>query len=177
MKKWNSLIEMLSELNEKNNYLVLRNYELYTENKLLDGHDDIDLLCDDRDKIIQTMCAEKIDNGDDVHVFVNIADKKVRVDVRCVGDTYYDVLWEENMLHTKIVYKNNFFVMNDENYYFSILYHVFFHKRKLSEDYLQRLLSLSCNLGIEFDKRNLKDSLKEYMQMKGYKVTGYIHSR
>lgn len=174
MKKWDSLIEMLSELNEKNNYLVLRNYELYTANKLFDGHDDIDLLCDDRNKIFQTIQAKKIDIRDDIHVVVNITGKNVRVDIRCVGDSYFDTAWEENMLNTRIMYKNSFYVMNDENYFYSILYHEFFHKRKLREDYFQRLLSLSYNLEIEFNERNLKDLLKEYMQKKGYKVTGYI---
>lgn len=174
MKKWNSLLEMLNELNNKNNYLILRNFELYTSDILLEEHDDIDILCDDRGKIFQAMGAEKISASDEIHVVVNIAGRRVRVDVRCVGDSYYDETWERDMLSTRIMYEGKFYIMNDENYYYSILYHEFFHKRELREDYIERLKLLSQRLGFRYDRRNLKQTLENYLKMKEYQITDYV---
>lgn len=174
MKNWKSLLEMFNELNYKNNYLILRNFEMYTKNILLEEHDDIDILCDDREKIIQTMGAEKINESDDIHFLVNIAETNIRVDIRWVGDTYYDEIWERNMLNTRIMYQGSFYVMNDENYYYSILYHEIFHKRELREDYIKRLIPLARKLRIQFDRDNLEETLKKYMKTKEYRQTDYI---
>lgn len=98
---WNSIIEMLSSLNENCDYVVLRNYEQFEEQKLISGHEDIDLLCNNAEKVINILHAENKIQGDNVHLKINICNKKIDLDLRCVGDGYYDKKWELNMLEKK----------------------------------------------------------------------------
>ena len=59
MGEFGSIFEFFEALNEAGvKYLVLRNYENLLEQEMfLDGHGDIDLLCDDYKKIVKAVGA------------------------------------------------------------------------------------------------------------------------
>ena len=169
-KNWGSLSEVLKAMETAGPYIVLRNYEeLDDENYFMSGHDDIDFLVTDDKKI-----REILDTVQDVkwrsqdHCFVQIKNVPVKIGLRYVGDNYYDVKWEQDMLEKRVNH-GTFDIMDEENYFYSLTYHALLQKKKLSEDYDRRLSKMAKNLGIDISK-GLYPTLFEYMKEKGYTV-------
>ena len=73
------------------------------------------------------------------------------MDFRYLGDNYYEKKWEKDILESKILYKKTFFVPNETDYFFSLIYHVLIHKDKITEEYKNRLNQLSKNLIFSID--------------------------
>jgi hypothetical protein len=116
------------------NYVILRNYN-NLHNIMPLYPDDIDILTDDYDKILNMIkpFLIKIDNPNVGHI-LKYNNKKIKLDIRVVGDNYYDINWEQNILDNKILY-NNFYIPNENNYKYSILYHCLIHKNNISKKY------------------------------------------
>jgi len=88
---WPRLGQAFEALNRECSYLVLRNFEQFRESAFLAGHDDMDLLCDDRAKLRGTLRATaRFARDGGVHCTVSIGSVKIPVDIRTVGDGYYD---------------------------------------------------------------------------------------
>ena len=122
-KNWNSLTEVLNTLNENCNYLILRNFEeLADESYYLEGHDDIDFLCDNQKKIRRLLDARRsIYIMPEDHFYIKVQGKNVKIGLKYVGDQYYDISWEKEILKTRQYHKNGFYVMNEENYFYTLL--------------------------------------------------------
>src|SRR3989304_4092278 len=60
--------------------------------------------------------------GYKVSGYVAIGGRDVSVDIRFVGDCYYCEQWERDMLSRR-VRAGGFFVANNENLFYSLLYH------------------------------------------------------
>lgn len=58
---WHSVDEIFRVLNESNcNYIVMRNFECFESGQVfMNGHDDIDLLCDDKSRVCKVLDARK----------------------------------------------------------------------------------------------------------------------
>ena len=170
MKNWKSLNEFFEALNNSTDYLVLRNFEEFTEGKIVSDHPDIDVLCSNRDEFLEIVSSESRSIKEDkIHRRVIIEGKRVDLDVRHVGDGYYDTQWEQNMLSTKFLYNNFCYVMNTENYYYSLLYHALIQKYQISSDYKERLEKMAHGLDIE-DATSLS-TLESFMAKQGYRYT------
>lgn len=174
-RSWSSVEEMFEVLNLNCNYLVLRNFEEIKENGFLTGaHPDIDLLCDDRHKMKRHLQIV-ISPGHyrpHSHFFVKIGGKIVSIGIHCVGESYYDVKWERDMFNTKVLHPAGFYVMNEENYFYSLVYHAFIHQKKVADDYKIRLKKMADKLGIQAEtEEQLLTELFHYMRGKGYFVT------
>lgn len=143
---WSNINEFFDALNKRCNYVILRNYEEITEtNFLCEGHADIDFLTDDVCIFVDTMKAyPRFVTDDLIHYFVNISGIEVEVDVRHVGDDYYCKKWELKMLESKKRI-NNFYVLDDINYYYSLIYHAVLQKDFLSNEYKKRLYRMAQN--------------------------------
>ena len=172
-KNWNSILEMLSVLNEQSNYLIMRNFELFENNRLIKEHEDIDLLCDDINKTTSILHASAKNKDDLIHYWISVCDQKISLDIRCIGDSYYDEAWEKNMLKNRRLYKESFYTMSEEDYYYSLIYHGLYHKDNLKQEYIERLQVLAKKLNFNFQINHLSEDLKQYMQKHGYKDTGY----
>ena len=149
-KNWNSLSEVLEAVEHTCPYVIMRNYEeLSGENYYMSGHDEIDILCTDKRQVRRVLDVEKdvIWRSPD-HGFIRIKDHRVKIGIRYVGDGYYDKHWEEHMLDTRILHEDGFYVMDEENYFYSLLYHALLQKKRLSEDYRNRLKVMAEKLGI-----------------------------
>ncbi|SCZ76072.1 hypothetical protein [Pseudobutyrivibrio xylanivorans] len=173
IKTWNNLGELFCELNETCEYIVIRNYEGILKNSFDDSHNDIDFLCRDIDKFITISGAKQMKYNDKIHCVINVSGTNIRIDIRSVGDNYYDEKWENEMLTSRILYDELLYTMSPENYYYAILYHEIYHKNELKDDYVTTLIKLSEKLGIEFCKKTIKEDLDRYMKIKGYIETGY----
>ncbi|PCJ97713.1 MAG: hypothetical protein COA50_04540 [Flavobacteriaceae bacterium] len=169
---WNSLEEIFEAFNELSNYVVLRNF-VNIDDELKNLHPDIDLLTDNK-----RLLAD-ISNGKPtykekrrVQHLVMIDGQKVFFDFRFVGDNYYDNKWEQQILNTRIQYKN-LYIPNNENHFYSLMYHAFIHKEKLIEDYIIKLIDFSSNVNLNYNNKSFLDfmvlnDLNSFMLSKGY---------
>lgn len=152
-------------------YVVLRNYEKMLEPKMyMDGHGDIDLLCEESNSMARAIGAQSFHHDDGIHYYVKIAGEKVSLDLRSVGDGYYCTPWQQEMLQSR-VQENGIWVMNLENYLYSLIHHAILQKRSLSEEYSLRLKEMSQRQGVRVEtltERSFISILEKYMIEKGY---------
>ncbi len=175
-RNWNSLEEIFSELNQKSNYLVLRNYEAFDNDAVfLKDHEDIDFLCDDADlmaSILDARPRKEILNRR-VQFWIIYKNEKMKIDIREVGDGYYDKRWALDCLNKRQMSTLGFYVMDPDNYFFTLAYHAILQKKELSEEYLGRLKKMGEKQGYtissEQDLLNLINS--EMIIRKGYHFT------
>ena len=172
---WDSVKDFFSYINAQGiNYLVLRNYEDFERDDfLIDGHADIDMLCSDRKRFREIIgVGEGKTPEKRVHCKITIAGQKVPVDIRETGDGYYCREWEEDMLSKRRMYKSLCYVMDDETYFYSLIYHVLIHKYSVSPDYLVRLRRMGNELGInDVSESKLLGILESYMSAHNYYYT------
>ena len=145
-------------------YVVLRNYEDFSNMDFLKSHPDIDLLCRDREPLIQALSLKtRRKREDKIHYYVLVNDVKVAVDLRCVGDGYLDEPWEDNILQNRVAYEN-YYIMDDENYFYSLVYHVTVQKNSIADDYKERLRILGDKIGIIFNMESKEQLLNSFME-------------
>lgn len=173
MKKWKTYRELFDALNQNVEYIVLRNFERLHEEKLVKGHEDIDLLCNNKRKVLQvTGAIPRDDNDDGIRFVVIINNKRVSLDVREVGDGYYYSKWQKDMLVKRVKKHDMFYTMDEDNYFYSIIYHVLIQKEYIAYDYERELVERAKNKGINIDVASeLCDYLIRYMEKKEYYVT------
>src|SRR5690606_17042251 len=107
-----------------------------------------------------------------VQYLVKVNRKNVYFDLRYIGDNYYDYKWQQNILYNKIKYKD-FYVPNDKNHFYSLMYHAFIHKPDLSEDYILRLIKMSSEIGFNYSKKSfveykVLDDMNNFMSIHAY---------
>lgn len=145
------------------NYLVMRNYVGLLEDINTGG--DIDLLIDNGEEFVKSANALPLNNRDKCYNYkVQIGDSWIPVDIRVVGDGYYDSEWEKAMLSGRVLYKEGFYVMDKEDYYYSILYHSMLHKAEIPQKYMH----LFEERGIS-SLKDMQKALNGFMKNKGYK--------
>ena len=70
------------------------------------------------------------------------------------------------------VFENEYFRIDSTNYFFSLVYHAYIHKRKVSSDYKKRLVPIAEKLGLHYDPtQNDKTTfnlLNKFMLDRGY---------
>lgn len=146
-KKWKTAAEAFAVLNDCCTYLVMRNYEHFYEELLLEGHNDIDVLCRsprDRRKMVKALGAvPRLSRDNGIHYRFRCGGKEMDLDIRCVGDGYYDRRWQKEMLKTRVYDKRGFYHMEEDDYFYSLLYHGVYQKEGLSEEYFQRLNAMN----------------------------------
>lgn len=146
IKEWASFDEFIIVANEECDWLVLRSFE-YLPNSLFENDKDVDVLCRDIERFVHIMGLTKRANGIGAYQVV-ISGKMVPFDVRFLGDNYYDKLWQHNMLESKIYTSNGVPRMNNENYFYSLIYHSKIQEIEVKEGYKERFLVLAKALNI-----------------------------
>jgi len=173
-RDFKNIQQVIDKLNaDAVNYLILRNYECLLDDKIyVGGHEDIDILCENAASIVKSLGAiSNREREDNTHYHIYISGNRVNLDLRSVGDGYYCEDWQREMLRSKRVH-NGFYVMNDENYYYSLIYHAIFQKKTFTEEYRLRLMEMSKRLGtqiMDFDREHFIEQLCSYMKSKDYK--------
>lgn len=173
MKEWKNAQDVFQTLNKTFSYLVLRNFEAFYDSILMESHADIDLLCNKKDRkaIIQLLGAEpRLNHDDGIHYQIKIAQDAIPVDIRWDGDGYYDANWERNMLGKRVLDQRGFYHLDDDNYFWSLLYHALYHKGKISEEYALRLQNMNPYL-FPASVEELEDALHQYMLQNDYYYT------
>ena len=153
-----------------NNCVILRNFENIETDLVSDNHNDIDILCKNRDIVSKALHATQKKNKDPIHYLVFVDSKQVNLDIRQVGDGYYDANWEQAILDNKKHYNNQFYIMDEENYLYTLIYHVFIQKYSVGKDYLQRISMLVAKMGMDVGNDYI-ELLEKYMSSKKYRYT------
>lgn len=154
-------------------YLIMRNWEGFYDDILIEGHNDIDVLCANqksRDMLVSAFTAKKL-TLDGFHFSFIHRGMEVTLDTRIVGDGYYDINSQRSMLKNRVKNPLGFYVMSDEDYFYSLAYHAIYQKKAgLSEEYRERLAEMKpeCKDYQQADYINL---LHEYMLQHGYFYT------
>lgn len=152
-------------------YVVLRNYEEFETMGFLQNHPDIDFLCENRTQMVESLHLKPRRRKEDgIHYYVDIAGNRVSVDLRTVGDGYLDAAWEQEILQQR-VRKDNYYVPQDTDYFYSLLYHVIVQKNTVAKDYKVRLAAMSKSLGLAFRIEDKETFLDAYMREQGYRYT------
>ncbi len=172
-KKWNCLEDIFYVLNSTTNYVVLRNFEELPNKNPEGNHKDIDILVDEQWHIPFLLNSIRSEKGGSP--YVKIDGEKIFLDIRHVGDIYYDEIWSQNILKNKIISENGIYIPNEEDQFYSLLYHCLIHGAGLSNDYLQKIQTLSKKLEIEIDNYSnlskLEEILEKFMNKSGYQYT------
>ncbi|MFK7903361.1 MAG: RIO1 family regulatory kinase/ATPase [Nitratireductor sp.] len=155
--KFNSIDEFFERLNQEKSlkYVVLRNFEDLLLNTTPANGGDIDLLVNDfylfkrltgaigtkhKASLSYRNGADAVEYGGyKVAAKVSIEGTEVPIDIRYVGDNYYEKQWEVDILKTRQSVKS-FYIPNKEHFFYTLLYHALVHKKKLSKKY-RNLLS------------------------------------
>ena len=108
---------------------------------------------------------------------IEVANNSYNIDIRVANDRYYDSKWVYNMIASKVLYKNKFFIPNPENEFYSLLYHALIHKKYLSEKYYSELLDISKVIGLKINTYTFRDRekslsiLNKFLNDNGYQIT------
>jgi hypothetical protein len=139
---FSSIEDVFKLLNEKIKYVVLRNWDEFDGEILSEEHSDIDILVDEHYKAFAILNAIRMKKESyRVKSSVNIDGLEIPFDIRYIGDNYYDKKWELDILDRRKFFKY-FYIPDENNYYYSLLYHALVQKPFLSNDYSTKLLNL-----------------------------------
>ena len=157
---WKDAKEMFYVLNNCVNYAILRNYEGLPEEIYVNEHNDIDLICESMVETAYILNARSMHK----EIFrvqheASVGDKIAYFDLRNVGDNYYFKPLEERILKNRVYNEKGFYVLNKEDYFYTLLYHAYVQKPEFKQDYKEKLM----NMGVE--KVTLNTSLEEYGQI------------
>ncbi len=136
---WSDLHQLFYVLKHTCKYVVLRNFEGLPDSFHLGPHADIDILAENYEEV------RRICNGKPVYrskrrvqCLCNVSNIPTQFDFRFVGDGYYDMQWEKDILESRIE-KNGVYIPNDYHYKYMLLYHALIHKITVADDYIERL--------------------------------------
>lgn len=161
---WESYKEVFKMLNITSNYLVLRGFEtLPIENE----EPDLDVLTDNYQRFASALGAKQ-DAQRPYKAKVLVAGEWISLDMRYVGDKYYDIAWAKEMLQTKI-YREGVYVPREDHYFFSLLYHAKVQKPKVKTKYIGILQNLAEKLNFEwYDTAHLDEDKAIGQILNGY---------
>src|SRR5690606_15186604 len=167
---WDTYEQMFKLLNVSSNYLVQRGFEsLPFEN----DEKDIDFLTDNYQRLASLLGAyQQTLKPYKCHVIIN--NEKIDVDIRFIGDKYYDASWQKNMLDAKKI-NEGVYVPREDDYFFSLLFHCKVQKKEVKKKYIPILEDLAQKLKFQWfssellnDSKSIGNILKGYFQAQGY---------
>lgn len=148
---FNSIRQLFYLLNNTIKYCVLRNHECLPDKYHVEGHGDIDLLVENKNYVKYLTLAHDVYNLPyRVYHTISIAGKDVPFDFRFVGDWYYDKRWEQEILVNRQLNSKGFYVPNDEDQFYTLLYHAYIQKRAVADDYIIKLSFYADKIFIKY---------------------------
>ncbi len=169
---WESIEECITVANLCSDYVILRNFE-YLPNNFWGNDSDIDLLCSDDKAMRAALNAQKRGWGIAAYQ-INVSGNSIPVDIRTLGDNYYDPLWQRDMLKRKVFHNQIIPRPSDEDYFFSLLYHCKLQKRTVKDKYVDILIELAKKIGLDLGPMTITDDELSARVIDGYlKGSGY----
>ncbi len=157
---WDSLENFFYFMNAIEPYALLSNFDDFIPN--LPSGNDIDILVLNRKKFALFANAVKVSKGAErTNYQIIVNDQRVDLDLRYVGDNYFDIHWQRDCMHTRQLHPKGFYVMSKENQNFLLLYHALIHKKEMPEKYRKFFKD---------PKDRLKVKLYEFMYHNSYQM-------
>ena len=174
-KKFDKLQDVFEELNKYPNlkWVVMRNFEGMPDNITIDEHLDIDLLVSDYylAKTILDGTSATNNRYEDgkyrILNYVKINNKNVLFDLRSLGDNYYDIKLQQDMLDTRVKHPSGFYIPNKEMHLYSLIYHAIIHKKIISDTYINVFKQYGFE-DSEINRLSLKNKLDKWLEEKNY---------
>jgi hypothetical protein len=188
-----SLKSLFERMNEAEiQYVVLRNHEQFFDSVSIDEHTDIDVATNDYTRVKAIIGGVQYKhllpkgsagwginaeacNGWKVANRIIVGDTEISVDIRSLGDYYYDDSWVKEMLRTRVLDTRGFYRLDEENYFYSLIYHAIAHKKKISASYWPRFRAMwpvirpkSSKLDTLKTQKDLEDVLFQFMKARAY---------
>jgi|Laugrespbdmm15sd_2_1035082.scaffolds.fasta_scaffold31160_2 hypothetical protein len=172
--KYKDINEVFDTLNETSTlqWIITHNFDSF------DDDDDIDFLTNDYYKFMNILDTTEepkggfpnsiSDGGTSVRNFIFINNKKKPIDIRYVGDNFYDTNFQIKILETREKHVEGFYVPTFNLHLYSLIYHAIIHKQNISSRYVE----VFKNYGLkdsEISRANLKEKLDEFMVKYNYK--------
>jgi len=170
---WKSVSQLFYVLNNTLEYVVLRNWESLPDHLLHDTHKDVDMLVNNLTDASYILNAKKVfPEPLRVHYHVTIQNEIVPFDIRYVGDNYYDINFEKDIMNTRVLHPNKFYTPNVHNHFYSLLYHAYIHKNGVKDKYKIRLSQLTDELTPNYfnDENNIATLLQTFLKINNYKL-------
>ena len=169
---WTSIEECMELANLCSDYVVLRNFE-YLPHNFWGNDSDIDLLCNDLGSIRSVLNAIKRGHGISSYV-IKVKGRPVPLDIRFLGDNYYDSLWQRDMLRKKKYHNKIVPRLSDEDYFFSLLYHCKLQKVNVKAKYIPILIATGRIIGLTITEDDIINDEAAAQIINGYlKGSGY----
>ena len=148
-------------MNDVEPYILLTNFDNFIPG--LPVGDDIDIMVSNQKKFALFANAAKISKGSErVNHRITVNGKLVDIDIRYVGDDYFDIHWQKHCMQSRVKHSQGFYVMNEINQYYTMLYHSLIHKKNIPRKY-QDFFALEV--------KDLKVKLYEFMYENSYGTT------
>jgi len=189
---FSNIAHMFQVLNDASNlqYVVPRDY--YASLSL--AGTDIDLIVSDFFIAKSALDAESIadpgarfeDVGDhgSIKNRVTVNGQHVEVDIRFLGDQYYDCRWQQYMLQTRVLLQNTVYVPKEEDHVFGLLYHglahnkpeaaLAYHARKLRQKFLRH--NIPVTEAGPLDIHAMRHALNTFLWRRNYTYTCSLDS-
>jgi hypothetical protein len=172
---WDDFESLFRHLNRTTDYVVLRNFESIAGQF---SEDDLDVLCANPESFLAAangMEAKQTRSAAQCTILVR--GQKIPVDIRFVGDGYYDSVWQKEILRESQMFEGYVRVPRVDHHFFSLLYHGVFQKPKINDKYISRLQGLGSQIGMPthlLEKVASRDSASDIMR--GYlKANNYSY--
>lgn len=168
---WNTVKEFFDFLNSRIAYAVLRNGEEISRDGFVTSGQDIDLICENKNKFMKLCGNTKWANRLTINnnIVVMIQGEKIPIDIYQPGDGYYDVEWEKEMLKARYLTENGIYILSEEDLFFSTAYHALYHKDTFKKKYREKLQNMTV---MEWDgEAALRRDLEDFMKKNNYKYT------
>ena len=160
---WKDMREFFGVLNHTIDYVVLRNFESLPDESRFDDHGDIDLLVENpRYLKYLTGAVAVFSESYRSHYKILIGNNDIFFDFRFLGDNYYDLTWEDNLLKSRIL-RNGVYVLEPRDHFFSLLYHALIHKMSVGQDYKERLLQISEEINIKLFEEDFETDMISFI--------------
>jgi hypothetical protein len=175
-RQWKDVRQLLHVLNNTLNYVVLRNFDNLPDHADLGPHSDLDILTDEPEIAALLLNARPTTSvRGRVQHRVQVGGSFLNVDIRRVGDGYYDARWERDILQNRVFRKEGFYTPADGDLLYALVYHALLQKRTVAEDYPGRILALCRQLGCPpldlRDEASSLERLKAFMAERHYVFT------
>jgi len=108
------------------------------------------------------------ESGIKVSNYIKVRDKIIKLDIRFVGDEYFDINWQKKILNNR-KYHMGHYIPSKENFIYSLLYHIVYHKGFIDKKYVHVLKNYFKLKSVNFEK--ITQIIDKYLKTKKYKIT------
>lgn len=170
---WKSTEQLFYVLNNTINYVIIRGADGLERHEFCDNHRDCDLLVDNVVNAQSIINGEALDGLKRPHEIVNIDGYTYYLDLWGWDRYYFDIQWCKEMFCTKKE-ANGYYILNETNSFYCLLYHCLIIKGCISEDYLP-LLESYREKHLDKNKEYAK-ILVDFLQQNEYEIVSDVEN-